>query len=152
NQKAINDFNTLLAKYPRNTYIVYRRGTAYMAMRQYKEAIEDFTLAIKYKNGNYPAYTERGLAYMYLNEWDLAKLDFEKSYTLRGNNPTTNLYLSAYYWAYRKDMDRSLSYLRRALTLGYRDIDALHNVDKVGYFFRGLIAMTRFKNMVKGYR
>lgn len=55
------------------------RGNAYLAIKAFPEAIEDFTAAIKMSPADPVLYNERGLAYMRGGELSKAKEDFVKA-------------------------------------------------------------------------
>ena len=67
--KAIELDNTKLGNY-------YYRGLAYYNLKQYKEAIDDFSVAIEGCPSDIRAYEKRGDAYCRIGDYDNAIKDF----------------------------------------------------------------------------
>ena len=74
-EEPINDYTTALEINPRLSEAYYGRG---MLVRNSRKAIEDFTLAILYKNNYAKAYNARGVAYLKFDENEKGCSDFIK--------------------------------------------------------------------------
>ncbi len=95
-------------------------GKAAMAQRDYRKAVDQFSLAIKANPGDASVRTERGKAYVALGEFKPAIEDFS---VVLGSQPSADLYLArgnAYCAAL--DRDRGLADLAEAKAAG-ADVD-----------------------------
>jgi tetratricopeptide (TPR) repeat protein len=82
-QKAVSTFDQILEIDPNNPIALTYRGNALTELRQYEDAIADYTRAIELAPSNYPQpYFNRGRIYRLLQEYDKAIADLEKSVEL----------------------------------------------------------------------
>lgn len=61
----------------------FDRGFLYAKSQAYEEAVKDFSEAIRLDTTNAKAYYNRGLVYFFLEKFDSAKVDWEKTRRLR---------------------------------------------------------------------
>lgn len=74
--KAIRDYNRLIALNPSYTEAYLNRGVIYAKTNRYREAIRDFSLALQIDPGSEAALHNRRLAYKALGEMEKARDDF----------------------------------------------------------------------------
>jgi tetratricopeptide (TPR) repeat protein len=80
----------------------HNRGVAHARMKRYREAVADFTEAIRLDPGDAVAYRNRGRAYQALGEHESARADFDRAESLPGTPPLVpawNLWLLALVFA-----------------------------------------------------
>lgn len=75
NNKAIENYNWLIKKIPKNFIFHNNRGFNYCVMRQFKQCIEDLDRAIELNPDFTPAYLNRSKAHSAMNLNDLASQD-----------------------------------------------------------------------------
>jgi len=83
--EAINQYSRILELKPNDTIcsIIYKhRGMAYFACSQYKEAIEDFTFALKLDEKSYKAAYYRGVVHSVLRQYAKAIDDYSLSLSI----------------------------------------------------------------------
>ncbi len=79
--KAIDYFNKALDLNPIDLYY-NNRAVAYLKADKFDKAIEDYNYLLAYNKNNGSYYFGRGVVYFYMENYDLAKLDFENSSNL----------------------------------------------------------------------
>jgi len=67
---------------PGSDRIFYNRGSAYLREKKYKDAADDFTLAIRQSPKISQLYYQRGIAYYSLSKFDSAGEDFDQAISL----------------------------------------------------------------------
>lgn len=94
---------------------LYQRGLGYAAQGNYREAVRDFSQALKFAPGSTDALYNRGGAYSKLAQWDAALADFNALLKIVPDDPNT-LYARAWVQAQRgkdasaiKDLDKVLA-------------------------------------------
>ncbi|NJO34630.1 MAG: tetratricopeptide repeat protein [Rhodospirillales bacterium] len=86
---------------------LYQRGAGYAAKGEYKEAVRDYTQALKFAPDSSDALYNRGGAYSKLGRWDDALADFNALLEIVPNDPNTH-YARAWVHAQRgEDKARS---------------------------------------------
>jgi lipoprotein NlpI len=103
---------------------LYQRGLGYAAQTQYKEAVRDFTQALKFAPGSTDALYNRGGAYSKLGKWDEALADFDALLKIVPNDPNT-LYARAWVHAQRAEDEAAIADLDQVLTQAPDDQEAL---------------------------
>lgn len=68
-QIAINELNKIISKNPNNAYGYYYRALANDGLKKYKDAISDYTSALKYSNDMDIAYYSIAIDYDYLADY-----------------------------------------------------------------------------------
>jgi len=89
--KAINDYNKIIAINPNDVMAYYNKGITYNNKKEYGKAIINYTKAIKINTNYAKAYNNRGGCYYDKEEYDKAIIDFDKTIKLNPNDA------SAYY-------------------------------------------------------
>lgn len=80
-QAAIGSFSGLIALSPTVAEAYKNRGDAYLALKQYDEALSDYEQAIKYAS-NSDNFVARGTGYAGIGEYELARADFTEAIRL----------------------------------------------------------------------
>jgi len=101
-----------------------QQGMNYLRARDFDNAIQEFTIAIrKYPNFDV-AYSNRSVAYMQQQKFNKAMDDLQKAVEINPNNPTVHYNFTALY-SLQNQLDRSLDSLDKTLELGFNNYDAL---------------------------
>lgn len=90
------------------------RGLAYVKLKEYDKAMEDFNRSIELYDGYTDAYNNRGLLYMELREYEKALFDFKKVIDLDPDHLEAYVNLANIYYG-KGDYDRAISFYNRAL-------------------------------------
>ena len=117
--KAKSYLDKELAKNP-SAEVYNNRGNALRELKQYKQALKDYTLAINQKPNFYKAYNNRGNVYFDQKNYQFAIQDYNKAISL--NPKYTNAWLNrglAYYEM--KKTGLACTDLKRARDLGDND-------------------------------
>lgn len=111
---------------PLEAKINLQQGLNYVKLKDYENAIKEFTLAIQ-KYPNYAvAYSGRAVAYMQQKKFNKAHEDLKKAVELAPNDPIIHYNLAALYSLTNK-LDLALEALDRSLQLGFNDYESLRN-------------------------
>ncbi len=78
-QKALDDYNQVIALKPDNSYVYNDRGVIYYERGQYQEALLDFNKSIALKQDAANPYLGRGLVFVALHDQPAASADFRQS-------------------------------------------------------------------------
>ncbi len=102
------------------------QGMTYASLKDFDNAIKEFTRAIELSPKYAVAYANRGVAYMQQKKLNLALDDLKKAAEL---NPQDNMvrYNLAALYTLQGQKDRALDSLDKALELGFNQYDALRN-------------------------
>lgn len=111
-------------KIPERAFERLQQGLTYVNLKEYDNALKEFTRAIEIHPQYAAAYANRGLVYMQQKKYNKALDDLKKAVELDPNDKMIYYNLTAYY-SHQKQLDRALDSLDRALTLGFNDYDAL---------------------------
>ncbi|OFY36620.1 MAG: hypothetical protein A2W91_03525 [Bacteroidetes bacterium GWF2_38_335] len=86
--KAIDAYTNILTKID-STYpdAHHNIGYVYLEQKQYKQAVDEFSKAIKFDTAYIEAYLHRGVCYMNMRDKGKAKRDFDKCLLLQPNYP-----------------------------------------------------------------
>ena len=85
--RAIQLFNSALARNPRDAYALQQRGLAYLNKKDYPMAFADLTAAVKLDPNDAEPYRHRAFAYMSRGEYDHAIADLAQAIRLEPNDP-----------------------------------------------------------------
>lgn len=102
------------------------QGMNYASMKDYDNAIKEFSLAIELAPKHPVPYANRAVAYMQQGKFNKALDDLQKAATLDPGDKMVHYNLAAFY-AVRGEKDRALNSLDRALKLGFDHRDALRH-------------------------
>jgi len=119
NQKyveAINEYNKLILKQPKNTKAYFNRGISYFYTEQYDLAVVDFDKVIELDPKFADGYNFRGLAYSYIGDIDKSVSDFNKAIKLDPKFAEAYLNRSSLF-VYKKEFDKALLDLNTAAKL-----------------------------------
>ena len=132
---AIVMLNTLLSKKPE-----YRNATMLLAdilctQERYKEALNVYTNGLKYAPNDYDLYYNMGIVYTMLNDFQNAKVCYEKAATIN------SLLYHAYYSLgqinlIEMDLEEAEKYFTKALEDKDQEPDAYYKLGKI-YMLRG---------------
>lgn len=101
-----------------------QQGMNYVKLRDYENAIKEFTLAIN-KHPDYAvAYSNRAIAYMQQKKFNKAMDDLKKASEIAPNDPMVHYNFTSLY-SLQNQLDRALDSLDKALALGFNDYDSL---------------------------
>jgi tetratricopeptide (TPR) repeat protein len=95
------------------------RGFEYYKNAQYKQAIEDFTIAISMEN-NSSYYINRGCSFYGLKQYDNAISDFKQAINLAPNKATAYAWCGNVYYV-RKSYYEASEYFSKAITIAPND-------------------------------
>lgn len=82
---SITDLSTIINSTSTNYRVYTQRANALLALKKYKLALQDFSLAILI-NPSTDTYYNRGLTHLNINYYKQAKIDFDKSLSFDKNN------------------------------------------------------------------
>jgi Flp pilus assembly protein TadD len=82
-QKALGYWNEAILKNSKSAELYNNRGLAYLNLKQYNQAVKDFSQAIRLKPKDAAAYNNRGNAYYEMLKYDMAEVDFNQSIVLK---------------------------------------------------------------------
>lgn len=85
--QAIAHYDQAIKFNPNNEEAYYLRGTAYMFMGSYENALSDFSRAIELNPEDSFAYGDRAYVYFNFGEVELALADYDRSLQLDPTNP-----------------------------------------------------------------
>ena len=102
------------------------QGMTYASMKDYDNAIREFSLAIELAPNHAVPYANRAVAYMQQRKFNKALDDLQKAAALDPRDKMVHYNLAALY-AVQGQKDRALDSLDRALRLGFDQYDALRN-------------------------
>lgn len=103
---------------------LYQRGTGHAAKGEYKEAVRDYTQALKFAPDSSDALYNRGGAYSKLERWDDALADFNALLKIVPNDPNA-LYARAWVQAQRGEDKAAIADLDKVLEFAPDDQEAL---------------------------
>jgi lipoprotein NlpI len=103
---------------------LYQRGAGHAAKGDYKEAVRDFTQALKFAPNSSDALYNRGGAYSKLGQWDDALADFNALLKIVPNDPNT-YYARAWVQAQRGEDKAAIADLDKVLAFAPDDQEAL---------------------------
>jgi Flp pilus assembly protein TadD len=112
------------SKPPASAEQAFGQGVTFAAMRDYDNAIKEFSRAIEISPTYAAAYANRGVAYMQQKKLNKALDDLTKATELDPKDKMAYYNLTALY-AVGGQSDRAFDALDRALALGFDQYDAL---------------------------
>jgi tetratricopeptide (TPR) repeat protein len=86
--EGIRLFDQAIRYDPTNGELYHNRGMAYAHMRNWRQALDDFTLAIKFSPAP-SSYEQRAAVYVQLGDRQAARRDWEQAYRMNPNRATT---------------------------------------------------------------
>lgn len=170
-QGAVESYTRALELNPSYYDALINRGNAYMDLKQYQKALDDYNAALII--GDFPnAYCGRGDAYFAMKNYDQAITEYKKSLSLYPNSTHCYCYLASSYFELEQydnavdaaqmthDIDPSFEDQRlfEIQARSYYELksynQALTNINKalgmgefsLGYYYRGLIYQAMGKN------
>jgi tetratricopeptide (TPR) repeat protein len=102
------------------------QGMTYAAMRDWENAISEFSKAVDIDGRYAAAYANRGVAYMQQRKYNKALDDLKQAESLSPNDKMIHYNFVALY-SLQNQLDRALDSLDRALERGFNNYDALRN-------------------------
>ena len=142
---ALNDCNKLISLQPDNSEYYHSRANILFSLEKIKESINDYKICLKLDFSNIRAYNNLGRTYLYIEENELARLNFLKAIEITEKHLVTNPdnYKLYYYIAYALfRMDKN----NEALLCLNKCIEV--NKDSTG----ALIIRSRVNNELKKYQ
>ncbi|MBI9016933.1 MAG: tetratricopeptide repeat protein [Phycisphaerae bacterium] len=104
NARAIVLFTKIIKADPGNYDDYSNRGNAYVGLKQYDKALDDFDKAIELFPDDPEVYSSRGLTYLYTKEYDKALADCNKALALDPKDMLTYHFRAKVYDALGKDL------------------------------------------------
>ena len=132
---AIVMLNNLLSKKPEYINATMLLGDILTNQERYKEALNVYTNGLKYAPNNYDLYYNMGIVYTMLNDFQNAKICYEKAATIN------SLLYHAYYSLgqinlIEMDLDEAENYFTKCLEDKEQEPDAYYKLGKI-YMLRG---------------
>lgn len=132
---AIIMLNNLLSKKPEYINATMLLGDILSSQERYKEALNVYTNGLKYSPNNYDLYYSMGMVYTMLNDFQNAKICYEKAATIN------SLLYHAYYSLgqinlIEMDLDEAEKYFTKCLESKEQEPDAYYKLGKI-YMLRG---------------
>lgn len=85
---AINAYGCIIQQIDSSSRDAYlNRGAAYVARREFDEALEDYNEAVRLDGSFAPSYNNRGVVYAAIEEYDVALADFNRALDMDSNYP-----------------------------------------------------------------
>lgn len=131
--EAINDFNSIISKYPTDGLIYIERGKTYAMLGKYSEAIKNFNTAIKLntpKASKAEAYACRGIAWSGLGEHSGATKDFQKAKSIGPKNVKVYQLIAGHY-AKKGKYKKALELYNKAVSLGKKNARSYYERGKL---------------------
>ena len=100
-QKANDDFSMAITQNGNNSFAYFYRGTTYLLLGKYIDAISDFSKVLEFDATDFDAMLGLALAYYNSNDFDNAKLNFQKAKSILSANSTIDGSLKLFkntYW------------------------------------------------------
>jgi tetratricopeptide (TPR) repeat protein len=114
---SITDFKIYLEQNENNPYALILIGDNYRLKAEYPKAIEYFTAAIEQDSLSFFPYYRRGWCKEYVNDWDGALEDYNRSIELNPENAYTYLHRGRLYEFHLKDKKRAKYDYKKILEL-----------------------------------
>lgn len=115
--RAIQDFTQAITLDPMTPKYYYFRGTCYLNIGHYEDALSDLTKAIQlYPDSSHKYYTNRAIAFIGLNRFDEALTDYTNAIELKPNSPDV-FYNRGNLYARLGLFDRALTDYTRSIRL-----------------------------------
>lgn len=130
-ESAITDFTKVISVAPALQTTYFLRASAFMALKQYPKALEDYSFAILV-NPNAEAYYNRGVFYLDINYYQKANADLDNALKLNNSNSFGYFYRGNSFLFLGKYLD-AISDFKKALTFDSNDFDALLGL-AISYF------------------
>lgn len=121
-------YSKLAAELPHEPRVYYNRGIFYYRMEKYREAIADFSYALKVDSGFYPAWLTRGDCQRMLKNHDQAVRNYDNYYNSTGG--------SAYLFRQRAYCNFCMKKYPAAIS-DYNKLELLGEADGPMYAMRG---------------
>jgi tetratricopeptide (TPR) repeat protein len=113
---AIGDLDECILLDPKNDYYYYfQRGKAQENLREYKNAIEDFTKYIDFKPNDKRGYVRRATVYIQKGDLEAAQKDIAKLFSLNGQDAEA-YYLQGVIHYHKKEYQTAISYYTSAIS------------------------------------
>ncbi|MGX1928824.1 tetratricopeptide repeat protein [Flagellimonas sp. 2504JD4-2] len=84
-EKALNNFNKAISINPKEPIFYLGRGAAFHYLKEYKNAVEDYSVFIKVRPNNFKGYLHRGTTYAIMEDFDRSTSDFDRFFDLVPN-------------------------------------------------------------------
>ncbi len=144
---AIESFTNALNKNALQPKVFNLRASAYLALKKYLEALNDFTYAIMI-DPNADNYLNRGEFYMEINYYKKANDDFTNSIKLNSNNTFSHFYRGTSCFLLGKYME-AISDFTKVLEFDTLDFDALLGLAQSYYKINDLKKAKLYFNKAK---
>jgi Flp pilus assembly protein TadD len=116
-QKAKDYWDKVIAGNPKFVEAYNNRGLAFYNLKQYQEAVKDYSQAIRMKAQYAEAYNNRGNAYYEMDQYQKAEADFNKSLQIKPKYSKAHLNRGLVYYQMKKT-DQACVDFRKACDLG----------------------------------
>ncbi|MBD3879512.1 MAG: tetratricopeptide repeat protein [Quinella sp. 1Q5] len=143
-QEAIKLYDELL-NFGGNASVYNNRGNAYLDLKQYERAIQDYDKAIQLNPNHEMAYNNRGLAYGKLGQKDKEIQDYESAIKLNPNY-AGSYYNRGGYYLELKQYERAIQDYSKAIELNPILYQAYYNRGNV--YLKGL---EQYEQAIKDY-
>jgi Flp pilus assembly protein TadD len=118
--KAKNYWDRAIATSPKVAEAYNNRGLAFYNLKQYQEAIKDFSQSIRMKPGYAEALNNRGNAYYELDQYEKARADFDESIKIKPKYSKAHMNRGLVNFL-MEDIDQACNDFKRACDLGECD-------------------------------
>lgn len=124
--RAVANLKSLAKDNPDDFNVLFNMGKAYLMSKDYVQAEENFTKAIKINSRHADVYLQRAKAIIAQKDYDRALVDFNKALELDPGNPNA-------YWGkgsvynLKKDYEKALDNLNKALSINPDNEDVKKN-------------------------
>ena len=143
-EASAEDYGRLIELDPQDIFY-NRRGLVYEEMGELEQALADYNKTIELSPKWPIGYTNRGYVYLKQKKYAAARKDFETAVKLDDSLPTPYINLAGAYWLQYKDRRNVYRNLEKALQRGFRDFDALYDMDRKGWMFQDINKTAEFR-------
>jgi tetratricopeptide (TPR) repeat protein len=135
--KAVNDYNQVDLYEITVPHSIFHllRGTAFLEIKKYKEALQDLNQAVNEDTTNSEAYLVRGDLYLYLNNFSAALHDYQE-YRKREKDSPGLLDNMGYAYSGLKNYDEAISYFNKSITANSSGVDPILGM-AIAYYLKG---------------
>jgi tetratricopeptide (TPR) repeat protein len=135
--EAIINYDKVLQDFPNSPTVLLYRGLAHFALKEYSQAIDDYTTAIEFGGPHWGsarhAYVERGRTWQELKEYARAAQDYQYVLKTYEASPEVHFKLAEVQVTYLYQYDEAIDHLKTVIDAGFEKAKALASLGRARY-------------------